>query len=315
MIALVSDEGHRNALEAIQRFHVLEKETVRFQSLMALLGTGDPTLQLTCMASGPIVTYGAYDGFDTNAWCPVGMQLINALTNTRNLGVDTRMHIRNEMMTAGLRKLLPTLKNSIDPNLRRHISLWEKNSKWDIQEIRARYVHDGCGQLRCGPAGLVLRARVELHYRIQKVRLDYHDIEEVFRMVEDLTTGTKSNYEFQRLLQSLLVTPQYVKTPGWCTGFNDDHGDACVPLSCRSKKMVVHGKVKTVPASAYFKLCERVTEQIVFPQDGFDADFDNFRFNQMALIEVRGSRQLTQTLSASGINACVDVQQHRSGLR
>jgi hypothetical protein len=51
--------------------------------------------------------------------------------------------------------------------------------------------------------------------------------------------------------------------------------------------MSVHGKVKTVPASAYFKLCERVTEQIVFPEDGFDADFDNFLFNQMALIEVR----------------------------
>jgi hypothetical protein len=50
--------------------------------------------------------------------------------------------------------------------------------------------------------------------------------------------------------------------------------------------MSVHGKVKTVPASAYFKLCERVTEQIVFPEDGFDADFDNFRFNQIALIEV-----------------------------
>jgi hypothetical protein len=49
VIALVGEEGHRNALEAIQRFHVLEKETVRFQSLMALLGTGDPTLQLTCM--------------------------------------------------------------------------------------------------------------------------------------------------------------------------------------------------------------------------------------------------------------------------
>jgi hypothetical protein len=69
-----------------------------------------------------------------------GMQLINALTNTRNLGVDTRMHIRNEMMAAGLRKLLPALKNSIDPRLRLHISLWEKNSKWDIQEIRARCV-------------------------------------------------------------------------------------------------------------------------------------------------------------------------------
>jgi hypothetical protein len=156
------------------------------------------------------------------------MQLINALTNARNLGVDTRMHIRNEMMAAGLRKLLPALRNSIDPRLRLHISLWEKNSKWDIQEIRARCV-------AMNAAGRISRIILSLYMlvsslssvtvgrgrecnamqcgrRIQKVRLDYHDIEEVFRMVEDLTTSTKANYEFQRLLQSLLVTPQYVVT-------------------------------------------------------------------------------------------------------
>ena len=50
--------------------------------------------------------------------------------------------------------------------------------------------------------------------------------------------------------------------------------------------MRVHGKVREVPVGAYYKLCQRVTEQIVFPEDGFDADFENFKFNLHTLIEV-----------------------------
>ena len=45
---------------------------------------------------------------------------------------------------------------------------------------------------------------------MKKVEVDLRDIEEVYQMVEDLTSGTASSYELERMLQALLVTPLYV---------------------------------------------------------------------------------------------------------
>ena len=49
VIALVNVNGHQNALEALQALHVLDKEEMRFQQLISLLGADNDTLRLTCM--------------------------------------------------------------------------------------------------------------------------------------------------------------------------------------------------------------------------------------------------------------------------
>ncbi|KNC87198.1 hypothetical protein SARC_00675 [Sphaeroforma arctica JP610] len=107
VVSLSGETGHAHALDALQFLKLVDKEQFRFQYVIKLLLKDSPELRVACM------------------------QMINSVTNAPHLTVDHRVHLRNEIMAAGLRGALPTLREhaAIDEQLRTHVVLWEDNSK------------------------------------------------------------------------------------------------------------------------------------------------------------------------------------------
>eukprot|EP01134_Creolimax_fragrantissima_P003158 CFRG3158T1 len=156
VVALSGESGHNHALEALQFLKLVDKEQFRFQYLVKLLLQDSPDLRLACM------------------------QMINSLTNASHLTVDHRVHLRNEIMAAGLRGYLPRLKElaESDEQLKIHIVLWEDNSRWDRNTLQAR---------------------------VQMVKLGYSNAEEAYTLLLDVAGGAESLYHLNRTIQALVL--------------------------------------------------------------------------------------------------------------
>uniref|UniRef100_A0A8C3J439 Protein diaphanous homolog 2 n=1 Tax=Calidris pygmaea TaxID=425635 RepID=A0A8C3J439_9CHAR len=124
------------------------------------------------------------------------MQLINALVTSPD-ELDFRIHLRNEFLRCGLKKILPDLKDKENEELDIQLKVFDENKEEDL---------------------------IELSHRLNDIRSFYFlnnvctDVNEVFHLLYNMLKDTSSENYFLSILQHFLlirndyyVRPQYYK--------------------------------------------------------------------------------------------------------
>uniref|UniRef100_A0A8B9FLL3 Protein diaphanous 2 n=1 Tax=Amazona collaria TaxID=241587 RepID=A0A8B9FLL3_9PSIT len=124
------------------------------------------------------------------------MQLINALVTSPE-DLDFRIHLRNEFLRCGLKKILPGLKDKDNEELDIQLKVFDENKEEDL---------------------------IELSHRLNDIRSLYFlnnvctDVNEVFHLLYNMLKDTSSENYFLSILQHFLlirsdyyVRPQYYK--------------------------------------------------------------------------------------------------------
>uniref|UniRef100_A0A8C6JUS8 Uncharacterized protein n=1 Tax=Melopsittacus undulatus TaxID=13146 RepID=A0A8C6JUS8_MELUD len=123
------------------------------------------------------------------------MQLINALVTSPE-DLDFRIHLRNEFLRCGLKKILPGLKDKDNEELDIQLKVFDENKEEDL---------------------------IELSHRLNDIRLYFlnnvcTDVNEVFHLLYNMLKDTSSENYFLSILQHFLlirsdyyVRPQYYK--------------------------------------------------------------------------------------------------------
>uniref|UniRef100_A0A663FIM8 Diaphanous related formin 2 n=1 Tax=Aquila chrysaetos chrysaetos TaxID=223781 RepID=A0A663FIM8_AQUCH len=124
------------------------------------------------------------------------MQLINALVTSPE-DLDFRIHLRNEFLRCGLKKILPGLKDKDNEELDIQLKVFDENKEDDL---------------------------IELSHRLNDIRSLYFlnnvctDVNEVFHLLYNMLKDTSSENYFLSILQHFLlirsdyyVRPQYYK--------------------------------------------------------------------------------------------------------
>ncbi|NXI52000.1 DIAP2 protein, partial [Chloroceryle aenea] len=120
------------------------------------------------------------------------MQLINALVTSPE-ELDFRIHLRNEFLRCGLKKILPGLKQKANDELDIQLRVFDENKEEDLIELQHR-LND---------------IRVEMEYPLEKC---------LFHVLYNMLKDTTSENYFLSILQHLLlirsdyyIQPQYYK--------------------------------------------------------------------------------------------------------
>ncbi|XP_050757969.1 protein diaphanous homolog 2 [Gymnogyps californianus] len=118
------------------------------------------------------------------------MQLINALVTSPE-DLDFRIHLRNEFLRCGLKKILPGLKDKENEELDIQLKVFDENKEEDL---------------------------IELSHRLNDIRAEMDDVNEVFHLLYNMLKDTSSENYFLSILQHFLlirsdyyVRPQYYK--------------------------------------------------------------------------------------------------------
>nr|XP_009935484.1 PREDICTED: protein diaphanous homolog 2 [Opisthocomus hoazin] len=118
------------------------------------------------------------------------MQLINALVTSPE-DLDFRIHLRNEFLRCGLKKILPVLKDKENEELDIQLKVFDENKEDDL---------------------------IELSHRLNDIRAEMDDVNEVFHLLYNMLKDTSSENYFLSILQHFLlirndyyVRPQYYK--------------------------------------------------------------------------------------------------------
>ncbi|KAM7094947.1 LOW QUALITY PROTEIN: protein diaphanous homolog 2 [Ciconia maguari] len=118
------------------------------------------------------------------------MQLINALVTSPE-DLDFRIHLRNEFLRCGLKKILPGLKDKDNEELDIQLKVFDENKEEDL---------------------------IELSHRLNDIRAEMDDVNEVFHLLYNMLKDTSSENYFLSILQHFLlirsdyyVRPQYYK--------------------------------------------------------------------------------------------------------
>ncbi|XP_065499144.1 protein diaphanous homolog 2 isoform X2 [Caloenas nicobarica] len=118
------------------------------------------------------------------------MQLINALVTSPE-DLDFRIHLRNEFLRCGLKKILPGLKDKENEELDIQLKVFDENKEEDL---------------------------IELSHRLNDIRAEMDDVHEVFHLLYNMLKDTSSENYFLSILQHFLlirndyyVRPQYYK--------------------------------------------------------------------------------------------------------
>ncbi|XP_010570733.1 PREDICTED: protein diaphanous homolog 2 isoform X1 [Haliaeetus leucocephalus] len=118
------------------------------------------------------------------------MQLINALVTSPE-DLDFRIHLRNEFLRCGLKKILPGLKDKDNEELDIQLKVFDENKEDDL---------------------------IELSHRLNDIRAEMDDVNEVFHLLYNMLKDTSSENYFLSILQHFLlirsdyyVRPQYYK--------------------------------------------------------------------------------------------------------
>ncbi|XP_051485950.1 protein diaphanous homolog 2 isoform X5 [Apus apus] len=118
------------------------------------------------------------------------MQLINALVTSPD-DLDFRIHLRNEFLRCGLKKILPGLKDKENDELDIQLKVFDENKEDDL---------------------------IELSHRLNDIRAEMDDVNEVFHLLYNMLKDTASENYFLSILQHFLlirsdyyVRPQYYK--------------------------------------------------------------------------------------------------------
>ncbi|XP_043560433.1 protein diaphanous homolog 2 isoform X2 [Chiloscyllium plagiosum] len=118
------------------------------------------------------------------------MQLINALVTSPD-DLDFRIHLRNEFLRCGLKKILPVLKEKENEELDIQLKVFDENKEEDF---------------------------IEVSHRLEDIRSEMDDMNEVYHLLSNMVKDTAAENYFLSLLQHLLlirndyyVRPQYYK--------------------------------------------------------------------------------------------------------
>ncbi|KAL2304182.1 hypothetical protein Nmel_012924, partial [Mimus melanotis] len=118
------------------------------------------------------------------------MQLINALVTSPE-DLDFRIHLRNEFLRCGLKKILPALKDKENDELDIQLRVFDENKDED---------------------------HFELSHRLNDIKAEMDDVSEVFHLLYNMVKDTSSENYFLSILQHFLlirndyyVRPQYYK--------------------------------------------------------------------------------------------------------
>ncbi|XP_064811112.1 protein diaphanous homolog 2-like isoform X3 [Oncorhynchus masou masou] len=121
------------------------------------------------------------------------MQLINALVTSPD-DLDFRIHLRNEFLRCGLKKILPELKETEELDIQ--LKVFNENKEEDS---------------------------IELSHRLDDIRAEMDDMGEVYHLLSNMVKDTGSETYFLSILQHLLlirndyyIRPQYYKVIEEC---------------------------------------------------------------------------------------------------
>ncbi|KAF4085507.1 hypothetical protein AMELA_G00095880 [Ameiurus melas] len=121
------------------------------------------------------------------------MQLINALVTSPD-DLDFRIHLRNEFLRCGLKKILPELKETEELDIQ--LKVFNENKEEDS---------------------------IELSHRLDDIRTEMDDLDEVYHILSNMVKDTGSESYFLSILQHLLlirndyyIRPQYYKVIEEC---------------------------------------------------------------------------------------------------
>ncbi|XP_077464737.1 protein diaphanous homolog 2 isoform X3 [Stigmatopora argus] len=121
------------------------------------------------------------------------MQLINALVTSPE-DLDFRIHLRNEFLRCGLKKILPELKETEELDIQ--LKVFNENKEEDS---------------------------IELSHRLDDIRAEMDDMNEVYHLLSNMVKDTGSEAYFLSILQHLLlirndyyIRPQYYKVIEEC---------------------------------------------------------------------------------------------------
>uniref|UniRef100_A0A670K2D4 Diaphanous related formin 2 n=1 Tax=Podarcis muralis TaxID=64176 RepID=A0A670K2D4_PODMU len=118
------------------------------------------------------------------------MQFINALVTSPE-DLDFRIHLRNEFLRCGLKKILPDLKEKENEELDIQLKVFDENKEEDL---------------------------IELAHRLSDIKVEMDDVNEVYHLLYNMLRETASENYFLSILQHFLlirndyyVRPQYYK--------------------------------------------------------------------------------------------------------
>uniref|UniRef100_A0A3B5QMK7 Diaphanous related formin 2 n=1 Tax=Xiphophorus maculatus TaxID=8083 RepID=A0A3B5QMK7_XIPMA len=121
------------------------------------------------------------------------MQLINALVTSPD-DLDFRIHLRNEFLRCGLKKILPEIKKTEELDIQ--LKVFNENKDEDA---------------------------IELSHRLDDIRAEMDDMNEVYHLLSNMVKDTASETYFLSILQHLLlirndyyIRPQYYKVIEEC---------------------------------------------------------------------------------------------------
>ncbi|XP_038137230.1 protein diaphanous homolog 2 isoform X3 [Cyprinodon tularosa] len=121
------------------------------------------------------------------------MQLINALVTSPD-DLDFRIHLRNEFLRCGLKKILPEIKKTEELDIQ--LKVFNENKDEDA---------------------------IELSHRLDDIRAEMDDMNEVYHLLSNMVKDTASEPYFLSILQHLLlirndyyIRPQYYKVIEEC---------------------------------------------------------------------------------------------------
>ncbi|XP_074739227.1 protein diaphanous homolog 2 isoform X2 [Strix uralensis] len=143
------------------------------------------------------------------------MQLINALVTSPD-DLDFRIHLRNEFLRCGLKKILPGLKDKDNEELDIQLKVFDENKEEDL---------------------------IELSHRLNDIRAEMDDVNEVFHLLYNMLKDTSSENYFLSILQHFLlirsdyyIRPQYYKIIEECVSQIVLHSSGVDPdFKCRGR--------------------------------------------------------------------------------
>ncbi|XP_015133642.3 protein diaphanous homolog 2 isoform X1 [Gallus gallus] len=143
------------------------------------------------------------------------MQFINALVTSPE-ELDFRIHLRNEFLRCGLKKILPALKEKENEELDIQLKVFDESKEEDL---------------------------IELSHRLNDIRVEMDDVNEVFQFLYNMLKDTSSENHFLSILQHFLlirndyyVRPQYYKIIEECVSQIVLHSSGMDPdFSCRGR--------------------------------------------------------------------------------
>ncbi|XP_040903518.1 protein diaphanous homolog 2 isoform X6 [Toxotes jaculatrix] len=144
------------------------------------------------------------------------MQLINALVTSPD-DLDFRIHLRNEFLRCGLKKILPELKETEELDIQ--LKVFNENKEEDS---------------------------IELSHRLDDIRAEMDDMSEVYHLLSNMVKDTGSETYFLSILQHLLlirndyyIRPQYYKVIEECVSQVVLHRNGMDPDFGYSKRLDV----------------------------------------------------------------------------